>query len=200
MPTPLFNTFFVIFSVCGLTAVFANINPEPLQIASKIAVIEEPLVEQPQPTIQVVRAKTYIQHVNKSLPDEDAVKFATYVVNYASAFKLDLPVFLALLRVESTFKPESLSSAGAVGLAQVVPKWHQQRIKEARTKVDAYSLYEPRLNLYVGAWVLREYIDQSAGNIRRGLLRYNGSLDDPEQKYAHMVLAEAQYVRRAFLN
>lgn len=187
---------FVVCTTLGLYFAFPN-ETQPTESQDYI---EPAQSGKHQPTIQVIRATNYIKHVNKKLPDEDAKKFAAYVVDYAATFKIDLSVFLAMVRKESTFNPDSVSKDGAIGLAQVVPRWHHQKIKSARTQVDAYSIHEPRLNLYVGAWVLRDSIDESKGNVARGLLRYNGSLNDPEQQYATSVLAEAQYVRKAFLN
>jgi hypothetical protein len=132
----------------------------------------------------------YIKKTNPALTDDDALSFARYAVEAANTFKLKLPVFLALIKHESGFKPEIASNMGAMGLTQVIPKWHHERIAEARKLLNAYSIYEPKLNLYVGAWALSDFIKESR-NLEEGLLRYNGSLDDPSRIYAKTVLAEA---------
>lgn len=137
-------------------------------------------------------AAAYIKSVNKTLTDYEADLFAHYALKYAQRFNLDASVYLALIRVESGFSPEVKSSAGALGLTQVIPKWHQEKIDISRRKLGVYSMFEPRLNLYVGAWTLREMLDRST-SLRTGLLRYNGSLGISES-YANKVLREAARV------
>ena len=135
----------------------------------------------------------YIKKSNAALSDEEAQSFARYAVQAAETFKLNLPIFLALIKIESGFKPDISSRAGALGLTQVIPKYHQSRIIAARKIVDAYSIYEPRLNLYVGAWALRDFIDE-AKSLDVGLLKYNGSTSDPQQLYVKAIKAEAYIV------
>lgn len=141
----------------------------------------------------------YIRHVNSQLSEFDATHIAYHVIKAARSFEIDLPLFLALIRVESGYKPEAVSDMGAQGLTQVIPKWHLDRISESRKVIDAYSLFEPRLNVYVGAWALRDFIDSSGGNITVGLLKYNGSRHDTQKVYAKLVFSEASNVRANFV-
>lgn len=145
-------------------------------------------------TFEHTWAVDYIKAVNKRLTDFEAEMLARYALQYAEEFKLDAHLYLALIKVESGFQPEVKSSAGAIGLTQVIPRWHQTKIDEGRTRLGVYSMYEPKLNLYVGAWTLREMLDLSS-NTRNGLLRYNGSLNTDSQ-YAATVLREAERVKR----
>jgi len=159
-------------------------------------------VKPPTATIKKVsrtEVVQYIKSVNKDLADDDAKNFAGYAVDAAQTFNLDIALLLALIRVESGFKPDISSSMGAMGLTQVVPKWHKAKIEESRKLLQAYSIYEPKLNIYVGAWALREFIDSSAHDVHIGLLKYNGSLSDPTRYYANAVMNEAYAVRTKFL-
>ena len=145
-------------------------------------------------TLEYAWAAEYIKAVNKRLTNGEAEMFARYALQYADEFDLDAHLYLALIKVESGFQPELKSSAGAIGLTQVIPRWHQNKIEEGRTRLGVYSMYEPKLNLYVGARTLREMLDLSS-NTRNGLLRYNGSLNTDSQ-YAALVLREAERVKR----
>lgn len=40
-----------------------------------------------------------------------------------------------------------------------------------------FDIYDPRINIFLGAKILRAYIDQKKGDVRKGLLRYNGGGD-----------------------
>ena len=77
---------------------------------------------------------------------------------------------LALIDVESRFNRWAVSSAGAVGLMQVMPFWPAQlgMHRHQLTQVDA--------NLRMGCAILRYYLAQERNDMRRALGRYNGSL------------------------
>ena len=77
---------------------------------------------------------------------------------------------LALIEVESNFKPFAISRAGARGLMQVMPFW----LKKIGRPGD--SLFNVRTNLRYGCTILKYYLDKEKGNLTRALGRYNGSL------------------------
>jgi soluble lytic murein transglycosylase-like protein len=82
-------------------------------------------------------------------------------------------LILAVIAVESKFKEKAVSPAGARGLMQVLAKAHPKKVK---TIGGLPALYDPRKNISLGTRILAQYKDVSNGNIRRTLLRYNGSL------------------------
>ena len=143
------------------------------------------------------RAAAYILAINKELPQEDADRFAQHVVDAAQEYNLSPAVLLALIKVESRFDPDARSPKGALGLTQVIPRWHLARIATLRQELATYSVYDPRLNIYLGAAVLRMFWD-STGNLQEALLRYNGSAMDSTKAYSKMVMEEA-FKAKAFL-
>jgi soluble lytic murein transglycosylase-like protein len=77
---------------------------------------------------------------------------------------------LAVIQVESAFQAEAVSSAGAVGLMQIMPFW----IRELGLPAD--DLKDPRRNLRYGCTILAHYLAVERGDLTRALARYNGSL------------------------
>ena len=77
---------------------------------------------------------------------------------------------LAVIQVESAFKPKAVSSAGAVGLMQIMPFW----IRELGLPAD--DLKDPHRNLRYGCTILAHYLAVEGGDLTRALARYNGSL------------------------
>lgn len=77
---------------------------------------------------------------------------------------------LALIQVESAFKADAVSSAGAVGLMQIMPFW----VEELGLPID--DLTEPNRNLRYGCTILAHYLAVERGDFTRALARYNGSL------------------------
>ena len=100
--------------------------------------------------------------------------------------RLDPLLILAVMAVESSFNPIAESDFGAKGLMQVVPRFHLDKLA-AHGGEDA--VLDPRINIRVGAQILREYVRQ-AGGLEEGLQLYAGAADDPSQAYAQKVTAE----------
>src|SRR5262245_28897731 len=86
-------------------------------------------------------------------------------------------VFGVMLTENALFVSSAMSNVGAVGLMQVYPKiW----LKELRSKFGS-DLAADSTNLKYGIYILSQYIKHSsekggvaAGDLSRGLLRYNG--------------------------
>jgi soluble lytic murein transglycosylase-like protein len=103
---------------------------------------------------------------------------------------LDPLLIIAVIGVESRFNPIAQSDGGALGLMQIIPRYHGDKFDAAAGE----SMLDPRINIQVGAAVLRDYI-RRGGNEMAGLQLYNGALDDEDSTYAHKVLAEKQRLR-----
>lgn len=93
---------------------------------------------------------------------------------YLEARLADLPptLVLALIQVESSFDANAISSAGAVGLMQIMPFWIDE------LGVPADDLKDPRRNLRYGCTILAHYLAVEKGDFTRALARYNGSLGE----------------------
>ena len=105
----------------------------------------------------------------------DAVQRQTLLTRiYQEARLAGLPpeLVLALIQVESAFKAEAISSAGAVGLMQIMPFW----VSELGLPIDDLT-YPPR-NLRYGCTILAHYLAIENGDFTRALARYNGSLGE----------------------
>jgi soluble lytic murein transglycosylase-like protein len=91
---------------------------------------------------------------------------------HAEARRAQLPpeLVLALIDVESRFQPNAVSSAGALGLMQVMPFW---KAEIGRTQDD---LHDIDTNLRYGCTILAHYLERENGDWTHALARYNGSL------------------------
>jgi len=77
---------------------------------------------------------------------------------------------MAVLDVESRFDPWAVSSAGAVGLMQVMPFWPEQ------LGMHRFELTHVAQNVHMGCAILRYYLQAERRDVRRALERYNGSI------------------------
>jgi soluble lytic murein transglycosylase-like protein len=87
---------------------------------------------------------------------------------------------LAVIDVESAFDPFAVSSAGAVGLMQVMPFWPRDLGLTNKDLIDI------ELNVRMGTSILAYYLNRERGDYRRALGRYNGSLG--KRQYPDLVL------------
>ena len=91
---------------------------------------------------------------------------------HQAATKENLPpeMVLALINIESAFKPYAISRVGAQGYMQIMPFWRN----EIGRPDD--NLMHYKTNLRYGCAILAHYLKREKGNWTRALARYNGSL------------------------
>lgn len=108
------------------------------------------------------------------------------------AIGVDPLLIIAVMAVESRFNPIAQSDRGAIGLMQVIPRFHTDKFNAARGE----SVLDPRINIRLGARVLKEYIRRGGTDVA-GLQLYNGASSDASNLYANKVLGEKQRIREA---
>jgi len=87
---------------------------------------------------------------------------------------------LAVIHVESRFDHYAVSSAGAVGLMQVMPFWPEQ------LGMKRNELTRIPQNIRMGCAILRFYLRKESGSVTRALARYNGS--GRKREYSKLVI------------
>jgi soluble lytic murein transglycosylase-like protein len=88
----------------------------------------------------------------------------------AGAQRLPPGLVLAVIDIESRFNRWAVSSAGAVGLMQVMPFWPQQ------LGMKRHQLTQVESNMRMGCAILRFYLAKEHNDVRKALARYNGSI------------------------
>ncbi|HEX9207488.1 MAG TPA: lytic transglycosylase domain-containing protein [Steroidobacteraceae bacterium] len=101
---------------------------------------------------------------------------------HCEAKRVDIPpeLVLAVMDVESRFDRYAVSSAGAVGLMQVMPFWPRQL---GMTNDQLVRIPD---NVRMGTTILGYYLRKERGDYQRALQRYNGSLGRPT--YSDLVI------------
>lgn len=87
---------------------------------------------------------------------------------------LDPYLVVALIRQESLFDPKAVSPASAYGLMQLLPSTAARVAK--RLSLDAFTaerLFEPELNLRLGARHLKEMLQQFPKSLPKAIAAYN---------------------------
>ena len=95
--------------------------------------------------------------------------YAAFIDEAAQRFELPASWIRAVLRAESGGDPRAVSSAGAIGLMQIMPAtWDELRIHHGL----GADPFDPRDNILAGAAYLRQ-LHGRYGNIRAMLAAYN---------------------------
>ncbi|NSW75991.1 MAG: transglycosylase SLT domain-containing protein [Candidatus Atribacteria bacterium] len=112
--------------------------------------------------------------------------FLDLVKQLSSPQKFDPYLFLSLVRAESSFQVDAVSSAGAVGLAQLLPstalwiiekgwaKFEGENIpSENDTNALTHFLIRPEVNLSLGVAYFTYLLDRFQGNLYFAICAYN---------------------------
>jgi len=96
-------------------------------------------------------------------------------VKEAKANNIDPYLILAMIKVESSFKANSLSHKGAVGLMQLIPDtayYISEQINDISIS-HSNDLYDPVLNLKIGINYLAYLRKKFDGNLKYAIIAYN---------------------------
>ncbi len=95
--------------------------------------------------------------------------------------KLPRGLLWAVMRQESGFDPDAVSSARAVGLMQLLPETARPIAAELSLPQDDARLTSPPYAIRVGAHALRKLLDAFHGNVPLAVAAYNGGAESVER-------------------
>ena len=142
--------------------------------------------------------ESYIQSSNNSLTYSDSVIYAKSIISNGIKYNIDPFLLAALIKVESGFNRFAISQSGAIGLTQVVPKWHKDKIINlAKTTNGSFNIFDVNHNIELGSQIYREYRNKHKTDTS-ALLHYNGSISLNSPVYAKNVLHEVDNIKRLY--
>lgn len=95
-------------------------------------------------------------------------------------------LILGIMEKESSLRPGVHNSYGAVGLMQVVPRWHPDKVQRRE------QLFDPDFNVRVGVMVLKDFLRITKGDLNRALQRYSGNA----RRYATVVTSNSSKLEK----
>jgi len=119
--------------------------------------------------------------------------FVRAAYDAGAQLSLDPLLILAVMAIESGYNPVARSSMGALGLMQVIPRYHPEKLEDHGGGEEA--LLDPAINIRVGALVLHEYLRRFR-ELEPALQKYAGAFHEPTAQYASKVLAEKARLQR----
>ncbi|WP_230874806.1 transglycosylase SLT domain-containing protein [Methylomonas sp. LL1] len=108
--------------------------------------------------------------------------FISQIQHNANQQNLDPALIFALIRQESAFDEFAGSSAGAVGLMQLMPKTAQQIAGEFNENwSNDFNLLNPDINLRFGSFYFKKVLNQFDGNVVLAAAAYNAGVNRVKQ-------------------
>ncbi|MCR4580589.1 MAG: lytic transglycosylase domain-containing protein [Treponema sp.] len=100
--------------------------------------------------------------------------YEEYIEKYSNKYEISKSIVYAMVRSESFFDPDIQSSAGAIGLTQLMEFTGSDIAR--KLKVQSYDLTDPEINLQFGIYYLSELIHRCDGSILQGFFSYNAGI------------------------
>ena len=115
----------------------------------------------------------FILKLSDSITPTDARKLAKIIIEECDNYDLDPFLILAVIQVESEFTPKAVSSKGAIGLMQVMPRTGEYVAKDLGISYSGRkSLYDPFVNIKLGIHYL-SYLEDRFNTMENALAAYN---------------------------
>lgn len=167
--------FFVGAGVCTIIAFALAVGfvthweKQKADLQSEIAELEsrvQELVKEDKKTVVPI-----IKKLRPQLDDKIAEEISKAIIKYSFEYRIPPEFVVYLMRRESRFDVLAKSKVGALGLMQIFPKYHKDKMDKMGIKIN--EVYHIDNNVKLGCWILRSYINET-GTIEKALTKYVG--------------------------
>jgi len=164
-----------IWTVAGLTAILSLMGIESSQAEVYQYVSQDGVIHFTNvPTDPRYRRMVGDKAVVKTPPPQNVQET---ILSEARQHQLDPALVKAVIKVESDFNPDAISTAGAMGLMQLMPA--------TATTLDVRDPFNPQENIAGGVKHLKGLLDRFDGNLTLALAAYHAG-ETRVQRYGHI--------------
>jgi soluble lytic murein transglycosylase len=122
------------------------------------------------------------------------------VEQYAREFDIDPDLHYAFIKTESSFEPEAVSSAGAIGLTQITEETFSWLKLKLCPKEDIVfeDLYNPDTSIRFGAYYMSRNLERYNGDVSTAAAAYHsgwGTVDELLRENQTEILTEFPYTQ-----
>ncbi len=169
-------------------------------------------VQQPKrtsPGVQIQPPETLLRldpvpEIKEDTSSTFSVNRGSLATQLANEYGVELEMVLAIIRAESSFDPMIVSSAGAVGLTQLMPDTARslglkvptyRNVKKPTRNPSKDERFHPRKNLVAGLAYLRALLDTYKGNYALAISAYNAGPGRVDQQVPNIRETEKHVAR-----
>lgn len=139
----------------GTTAVSGN-QGFPAQLQSQMKAQNE---------AENITTATGKRKVNAQVLPAGSKDIESMILQSAKKYGVDPRLVSAVAETESNYRPDAVSSAGAVGVMQLMP--------ETASSLGVQNIYDPSQNIDGGVKYLKEMLSDFNGDVRKAVAAYN---------------------------
>ena len=201
----------VLFEIQGLRVDLAAMEPIEIEIteASEASMEEadNDIEEVPEMPVESPTEAITEENVEEPVVEEKTITYfdiplsedlQDHLLKVCEDYNVPPELVVGLIDKESEFSPNE-EYGGALGLMQVMPKWHRDRM----ARLGCTDLFDPYQNITVGVDYLAELLGRGKG-VEWALMAYNGgpayanemAADGEVSSYASIILDLAENYRR----
>ena len=128
------------------------------------------------------------------------LEYSEYVEQYAEEFGIDPYLLYAFIKTESSFKPDAVSSAGAIGLTQITEEtfyWIKLMLCP-REDIVFEDLYNPETSIRFGAYYISRCMERYNNSVETAAAAYHsgwGTVDKLLREQESEILVEFPYTQ-----
>jgi soluble lytic murein transglycosylase-like protein len=118
-------------------------------------------------------------------------EIAKIVFSKSEKYGFNPYLIMAMIQVESDFKPYAVSKAGAYGLMQVT-----YSVWKDELNIHFNRIFEKEYNIELGLKILKHYYDETDGDLLKALFHYNNGYKYNNTKYSVKVISTLFYTNK----
>lgn len=105
-------------------------------------------------------------------------KYEEYICKYADEYNVDRYIIASVINVESSYDSNCVSSAGAIGLMQLLPSTADDMAIRLGIDIKSIDLKDAETNIMLGSYYLSYLLKMFDNNIYNALSAYNWGLSN----------------------
>ena len=105
------------------------------------------------------------------------IKYEEYVYKYSKELNIDPMLTFAIIKTESNFREEVVSSSGAIGLMQLMESTAKEQAQKLNIQYSKEILYNPEVNLNIGLNYFNTLLDYYNQNYILAFAAYNAGTE-----------------------
>ena len=109
------------------------------------------------------------------------IKYEEYVYKYSEELEIDPMLTLAIIKTESNFREDAVSSSGAIGLMQLMESTAKEQARKLNIGYTKEILYDAETNLKIGLNYFNTLLDYYNQNYILAFTAYNAGLGNVQK-------------------
>ena len=139
--------------------------------------------------IIIIFGINYNKIKNMTLKKIYKIEYSEYVEKYSEEYQVDKYLIYAIIKAESNFNEEAISSKGAKGLMQLMQTTAEEIAAKINIEITEENILNPDININLGTKYISILI-QKYGNIGLSLSAYNAGSGNVDKWIANGTLKD----------